>query len=183
MSLSEIIFIMKEPFLLYDFAPFISVAMAVNFVSSFWDAVKNKAINNLEKNKELFVSELNAVYTSGNCNNSNSVVLFTKEADKYKKNLTILSHFGTGTGMIIVVLLFILLSLIGFSPKAELTLVQCVYLVFISILPSSLFRILGLLYSNYAVKSLGDFSQIIKNTAKDAIKDTQAAYAKRPKNT
>ncbi|EPW4543370.1 hypothetical protein ACWLP4_004357 [Vibrio vulnificus] len=177
MSLSEILALMEEPYLLYDFAPFISVAMAINFVSSFWDGVKNKAINNLKNNKELFVTELSAVYPSGNCTNSDSVKDLNDEADKYKTTLSFLSFLATSIGMLVVCILFFLLALIGFSPKAELTFQQGIIMTCISIFPSTLLRLVGVLYSWHAVKQLKKLSQIMKNAAKAAIKDKQqSAY-------
>lgn len=176
MSFSEVLALMDEPYLLYDFAPFISVAMAINFVSSFWDDVKNKAINNLENNKVLFVTELNAVYVSGDCKNSDSVKDLNIEADKYKTVLTFFSFLATSIGMLVVCVLFSLLALIGFAPKAELTLQQGMIMTCISIFPSTLLRIVGVLYSWYAVKQLKKVSQFMKNAAKAAIKDKQSAY-------
>ncbi|EGR8992373.1 hypothetical protein BST55_22585 [Vibrio vulnificus] len=178
MSLTEIFALIIEPFLLYDFAPFLSVAMAINFVSSFWDGVKNRAINNLNDSRDAFIDELNGVYTSGNCNQSDSVKDLNLEADKYKKKLNILSFLATSVGMLVVVGLFFLLALIGLAPKAALTLEQGLWLIFFSIIPSSSLRILGVLYSWHAVKKLRELSQIMKNAAKAAIKDNQqAAYS------
>ncbi|WP_217533074.1 hypothetical protein [Vibrio metschnikovii] len=178
MSLTEIFALIKEPYFLYDFAPFLSVAMAINFVSSFWDGVKNRAVNNLNESRDRFIIELNGVYTSGNCNQSDSVKDLNLEADKYKNSLGILSFLATSIGMLVVVGLFVLLALIGFAPKAELTLEQGLWLIFFSIIPSSFLRILGVIYSWYAVKKLKELSQIMKNAAKAAIKDNQqAAYA------
>lgn len=177
MSLPEIQALMQEPYLLYDFAPFISVAMAVNFVSSFWHGIKNKSINNLNNNTELFVAELSAVYPSGNCTNSDSVKDLTTEAAKHKTKLSFLSFLATSIGILVVCILFFLLALIGFSPKTELTFQQGIIMTCISILPSTLLRLVGILYSRHAVKQLKKLSQIIKNAAKAAIKDKQqSAY-------
>lgn len=87
-----------ESILLYDFAPFLSVAIAINFVSSFWDEVKNKAINNLDAHRESFITELDAVYTSGNCKQSDSVMELSAEAEKYKSTLSLLSFVATSPG-------------------------------------------------------------------------------------
>lgn len=168
-----------DPLLLYDFAPFLSVAMAINFVSSFWDGVKLQAINNLDSHTETFITELSAVYTSGNCTQSKSVAEITKQAEKYKKNLARLSFFATALGIIVVVVLFVLLACIGFFPKAELTIFQAFGMCVLSIIPSSFFRICGTFYSKSSVNKLEDTSQIMKAAAKDAIRDNQqAAYKK-----
>ncbi|ENM6577901.1 hypothetical protein AB8I88_002870 [Vibrio fluvialis] len=165
-------------YLLYDFAPFLSVAMAINFVSSFWDAIKNKAIDNLDVNTEELVAELNAIYTSGNCGNSETVKNMRASADKPKKVLKILSATSTSLGILIVVAIFVLLAYIGFFPKYTLSLTQACLMITLSLFPSTILRLIGIWYSHSKVKAMTDNCETIKQSAKDALKDNeQAAYA------
>ncbi len=164
--------------LLYDFAPFLSVAMAINFVSSFWDEVRNKAVNNLDIHRESFINELNVVYTSGDCQRSDSVVALDEEAETYKKFLTGLSLLATSLGVIIVLCLFVLLAWIGFYPKEQITENQALWMVAFSIVPSTLLRGWGAYYSRSAIKKLEKTSKTMKTAAKAAIRDNQqAAYS------
>ncbi|EIS3739133.1 hypothetical protein [Aeromonas sp. 5HA1] len=164
-------------FLLYDFAPFLSVAMAINFVSSFWDGVKDKAINNFDKHKEGVIKDLNAVYSSGNCESSDSISDLDTEANGYKSFLKWLSLIATILGIIISILLFIALAWIGFYPKTMLTNIESILLVVISIFPSTIFRVWGAIYSKSSIKKLEKTSNTIKTAAKAAIRDNQqAAY-------
>lgn len=181
MPLFEALTLMKEPYNLYDFAPFLSVAMAINFVSSFWGTIRDRSINNLNQNRDTFITELNAVYTSGDCVQSDSVKEVNNKADKYKTKLTVLSFLSTLIGMIVVIILFALLALIGFNPKIELNFEQAFWLSILSVFPSSTLRFIGLIYSWKAVKELKELSQIMKNAAKAAIKDNQQAAYKRNK--
>ncbi|EGQ8673262.1 hypothetical protein V5H29_16700 [Vibrio cholerae] len=177
LGFDQILSQMVDPLRLYDFAPFLSVAIAINFVSSFWDGVKNKAINNLNSSREAFITELNAVYTSGNCQQSDSLQRLNDKADKYKSRLSALSFLATLFGLFVVFVLFILLALIGFAPEATLTIKQATQLCITSIVPSTAFRLAGVLYSKYAVNQLEELSSIMKGAAKAAIKDNQrAAY-------
>ncbi|HDX8377378.1 hypothetical protein [Aeromonas dhakensis] len=166
-------------FLLYDFAPFLSVAIAINFVSSFWDGVRNKAINNFDKHKESLIRDLNGVYSSGNCERSDSISDLDKESNEYKSFLEKLSCIATILGIIISIFLFCALALIGFQPKITLTSGFAWFLVIISIFPSTIFRVWGAFYSKNSIKKLEKTSNTIKTAAKAAIKDNQqAAYAK-----
>ncbi|MDD9197559.1 hypothetical protein PVK62_17195 [Aliivibrio sp. S3MY1] len=163
--------------LLYDFAPFISVVIAINFVSSFWDGVKNKAIDSLDAERDNLISELNAVYKSGDCLNSDSVKELDKEAQEYKVFLTYLSNIATVLGIIIVVILFVLLAYIGFEPKYKMTEFTALIMIAVSILPSTLFRCLGSIYSRNSIKKLKKTSETMKTAARAAIKDNEkAAY-------
>ncbi len=176
-SIEQIFTQIVEPLLLYDFAPFLSVAIAINFVSSFWDGVKNKAINNLNRSLDRFISELNGVYPSGNCNQSDSVKKLNTKANKYKLKLSVLSFLATLFGLSVVCSLFILLALVGFAPEVQLTIKQGILLCLASIIPSTAFRLIGILYSKYAVSKLEELASIMKSAAKAAIKDNQkAAY-------
>ncbi|RUO31849.1 hypothetical protein CWE12_02300 [Aliidiomarina sedimenti] len=171
-----------EPVLLNDFAPFLSVAMAINFVSSFWDGVRNKAVNNLDSHRDSFISELNAVYTSGDSERSESVVNLSNEAETYKQKLSWLSILATTISVLVVISLFILLAWIGFVPKQELTVAQAMLITSLSIIPSALLRAYGTYYSKISVNKLKIKSEIMKSAAKAAIQDNQqAAYKKSPK--
>lgn len=168
---------MDNLFLLYDFAPFMSVAMAINFVSSFWDGVKNNAINKLNSHIDLSITELNAVYRSGNCHHSESITELKKEAEGYKATLGKMSIFATAFGITVVVILFLLLAWTGFTPKQELTLSQACLIVFISVIPSNLMMGIGAIYANLSINRLARTSETIKLAARSAIKDNQqAAY-------
>lgn len=168
---------MDEFYLLYDFAPFMSVAMAINYVSSFWDGVKNNAINKLNSHIDNSITELNAVYTSGNCRQSEPIAELENEANGYKSTLEIMSLLATVFGIIVVIILFILLALIGYSPKKELTFAQANFIVIISIIPSNLMMLIGMIYADHSIKKLAKTRNTIKMTARAAIRDNeQAAY-------
>lgn len=168
-----------ELLLLADFAPLISVAIAINLVASFWAGIKNKSVNNLNDRKKSFIEELNAVYTSGNCSGSDSLTHLETTADKYIKRLSKLSSAATTLGVVVVVILLCLLALIGFLPQTHITTLHAILICFICIVPSNVLRIVGMFYSKHAVKKLEECSNLIKNSAKSAIKDNQqAAYTK-----
>ncbi|MCS0390389.1 MULTISPECIES: hypothetical protein [Vibrio harveyi group] len=167
----------SSAYLLYDFAPFLSVAMAINFVSSFWTAIRYKAVNNFDRHRDDLVAELNAVYTSGNCSDSDPVIAFNEEAAGYKKKLSFLSKVATCIGVFLVLSQFLLLAIIGFAPQFSLTLFEAVSMVFLSLVPSTLFRVIGAFYSNSSVKKLEKTSETIKRSAKAALNDNEkAAY-------
>lgn len=168
-------------FNLMDFAPFISVAIAVNFVYSFWSGVKDKTINNFNEKTDNFIQELNSVYTSGNCNQSSTVNNLKTQADGYGATLTSLSLISTVTGLIIVFILFVILGFLGFAPTYKIPLSQGVLLITLSLAPSTLLRVFGLLYSNWALKQLNKTSSIMKEAAKSAIKDNQQAAYQQPR--
>ncbi|EGQ7831159.1 TPA: hypothetical protein I7712_21120 [Vibrio vulnificus] len=164
-------------YLLYDFAPFLSVAMAVNFVSSFWDGIKKKAINDLDANANELISELNGIYTSGDCGNSGSVKKIQALSDKYKKVLSFLSALSTFFGVVIVIAIFLLLILIGFSPKHLLSFQEATFMISLSLFPSTLLRLIGIWYSKSRIEALKEHCETIKQSAKDALKDNeQSAY-------
>ncbi|MGL4828862.1 MAG: hypothetical protein ACRCXG_06135 [Vibrio sp.] len=164
-------------FLLYDFAPFLSVAMAINFVSSFWGQLKNKSTNNLDRNVQNLVTDLNAVYTSGDCEKSDSVEDFKLEAEGYKKKLNLMSNISTILGILVVCSLFFLLALIGFKPKFTLSFYEAVTIIILSVFPSASLRIIGINRSKEYVTQLKKTSETIKKAAKSAIQDNEkSAY-------
>uniref|UniRef100_UPI00107F322A hypothetical protein n=1 Tax=Vibrio tasmaniensis TaxID=212663 RepID=UPI00107F322A len=162
---------------LYDFAPFLSVAIAINFVSSFWGQLKNKSINNLDRNINDLVSDLNAVYTSGDCERSDSVESFKEEAQGYKKKLNRMSKISTFLGVVIVFGLFFLLALIGFKPKFEISFYEAISMLILSVVPSAAFRFCGIHFSGKYVTELKKTSNTIKIAAKSAVDNEKSAYS------
>ncbi|EGR1868892.1 hypothetical protein D3N24_15795 [Vibrio vulnificus] len=167
---------------LKEFAPYISVAVALNFVSSFWDAVKNKAVNRFDKNIKYLRLELENVF-DGDCESSTTYQSIQQKSDAFRTNLICLSRLSTFVGIVVVIFLFFVLALMGYRPGYEISEVDADWLMFLSVGPTVLFMLIGYIYSFYAMSAIKGKCEDAKNTASDVLRHTiKKAYADDTKN-
>ncbi|MER0302206.1 hypothetical protein [Vibrio vulnificus] len=161
--------------LLKEFAPVLSIAVGVNLVSSFWDAMRNKAVNRFDTQMELLHGELSHIFDT-KCENLNTYQSIANKASGFKDNLIKLSRVSTIVGICVVVTLLGALALMGYDPHFKISSSIAHVLMFISFAPTATFMIIGYGYSSYAVRTLKGKCEDAKDTARDLARHQLMAY-------
>lgn len=138
---------------LANFASLVEVSVGINLVFSFWDTLRNSAIirfNEISKNN----SKKMAAALGVNYSTSRFASDFDELVNGCLDTLSVIAFVGKWVGLLATCIMVILLMQIGLNPNYEISFLALCFILFVAVVLSPLFIVVGNLYVIYAKKAV-----------------------------